>query len=314
MAALECEAAHRRAQGKLLETEAQLLEKTAALEATDRRCRDQAQMMTQLAETLAQEKARADAAVAGKSDFLSTMSHELRTPLNAIIGFSEIIMNEMVGPLGVPVYGDYARDIRHSGMHLLDVINKILDLARLESGKFPLQDDAVDLASIVDTVVRSQELPAKRNGVTLTVRVDANLPALRADARSITQMAQNLVTNAIKFTPRGGEVAISVDRAGGGLALTVHDSGIGIPEDMLATITEPFAHVDSAYSREHEGSGLGLALTKLLVELHDGALQIRSEQRPPRRSDPVLSRRTDRQPLRRPGRPSRQSQRLTAAW
>lgn len=212
-----------------------------------------------------------------KSEFLANMSHELRTPLNAIIGFSEVMSSEVFGPIGNPQYKDYAVNIHDSGRHLLDIINDILDVSKIESGQLELFEEDIDLISAIQATTRLIRDRATRGGVSLHVSLPSALPRLHADPRRIKQILINLLSNATKFTPSGGSITVSADRSPeGGLILRVSDTGIGIkPEDIPLALT-PFRQIDSGLARRHEGTGLGLPLCKALAELHDGRLTIKA--------------------------------------
>jgi len=220
-------------------------------------------------------KELAESASRAKSEFLANMSHELRTPLNAIIGFSEIIKTRKFGPASER-YPDYAGDIFNSGTHLLALINDILNLSKLEAGQLVLQDDNVDLATSVAACVSLVEMQAQQSGIQLSVALDSDTHAIRADERRIRQVLINLLSNAVKFTPEGGEIRVSSARRDSGLAITVSDTGIGIaPEDIAKAMT-PFGQVESKVRRKYEGTGLGLPLAKQLVELHGGTFSVES--------------------------------------
>jgi PAS domain S-box-containing protein len=223
-------------------------------------------------------KELADFANRSKSEFLANMSHELRTPLNAIIGFSEIIKEQMFGPVGQPQYVEYARDIYDSGELLLSLINDILDMSKIEAGKRTLAETVIDIDRVVQSVVRLIASRSKMGRLKLTVHVPKDFPSLRGEEKALKQVLTNLFTNAIKFTPEGGSVALeaSID-AQGRMCLAIKDTGIGIaPEDMPLALA-PFGQIESALSRKQQGTGLGLPLTKALVELHDGKLEIDSK-------------------------------------
>jgi PAS domain S-box-containing protein len=226
---------------------------------------------------LFEAKEVAESANRAKSEFLANISHELRTPLNAIIGFSELIIAETMGPIAKP-YREYLQDVLNSGRHLLEVINDILDLAKAEAGQLDLNEDALDLKSVIDGVVRLMRERAMRNGLRLTATVAPGLAPLRADPRKLRQILLNLISNAVKFTPAGGSVKVEAERASDGdLLLRVIDTGIGIAAEDIAVALKPFGQVDGTLSRKYEGTGLGLPLTRAMVELHNGRIQIDSE-------------------------------------
>ncbi len=218
----------------------------------------------------------ADAANRTKSQFLANISHELRTPLNAIIGFSEILRMEFFGPIGNEQYRTYASDIHTSASHLLDLITDILDLSTIESGKRELNYLDVALNDEVQYGLRLIHEETERKDLVVDVSLDSELPKIRADRRSIRQMVTNLLTNAVKFTPSGGRISLATAHDPDSVLLTVRDTGVGIPQEDLHRITQPFERGIQDYSRKQEGSGLGLALTKSLVEMHGGAVEITS--------------------------------------
>jgi two-component system cell cycle sensor histidine kinase PleC len=204
------------------------------------------------------------------------MSHELRTPLNAVIGFSEVMMREVFGPIGLPRYKDYARDIHRSGTHLLDLINDILDMAKIEVGKRELQLEAIDLKTEILETMRLIQWRVGEGSVGLVTELDAAPPTFRVDRRAVRQILLNLVGNAVKFTPAGGTVTVACRPHAGGLALVVADTGCGIAPEHLAQLGTPFFQAHSVNIAGKEGTGLGLALTKSLVEMHGGRLVIES--------------------------------------
>ncbi|MDE1900176.1 MAG: PAS domain S-box protein [Alphaproteobacteria bacterium] len=226
----------------------------------------------------ARAKEQADFANRSKSEFLANMSHELRTPLNAIIGFSEIMKGEMFGPMGQPQYTEYAKDIYDSGQLLLSLINDILDMSKIEAGKRQLHDTTLNIDAVVQSVVRLVAARAKEGKVRLNIHIPRDFPALRGEEKAMKQILTNLLTNAVKFTPEGGSVTLSamIDDAGH-MKISVIDSGIGIAPDDIAVALTPFGQIESALSRKHQGTGLGLPLTKALVELHGGTLDLVSE-------------------------------------
>jgi len=212
-----------------------------------------------------------------KSDFLALMSHELRTPLNAIIGFSEVLGTEMLGPIGHPRYREYANDVHGAGRHLLALINDILDLSKAAAGKFELACEEIAPADIVAECLRLTRGKAHEGGLRLTSELAPGLPNLVVDRLRFKQALLNLCSNAIKFTPPGGTVHVSADTADdGGFVLKVADTGIGMTPDQIPVALEPFRQVASPFARNAEGTGLGLALVKSLIECHDGKLEIES--------------------------------------
>jgi len=218
-------------------------------------------------------KEAADAASRTKSEFLANMSHELRTPLNAIMGFSEVIKNEMFGHIAIPQYVEYARDIYGSGAHLLDIINDILDLSKVEAGKFKLTEEKVAIEEVVFAVCNIIKGKADEKNLHIAPRLPGIMPRLYADKRALKQMMLNLLSNAVKFTPKDGDVAISAKvEQDGGVAIVVSDSGIGVAEGDMQKVMAPFGQVDSALAREHDGTGLGVPLVKAMIELHGGTL------------------------------------------
>ncbi|MFN0262947.1 sensor histidine kinase [Tepidamorphus sp. 3E244] len=215
-----------------------------------------------------------------KSRFLATMSHELRTPLNAILGFSEVLKDEIMGPHQVDAYKEYATDIHKSGQHLLNLINEILDLSRIEAGRHELQEEAVLAVGIVQDCARLLAHRAKEKGMTLNEHYAPDLPRLWADERSLRQVTLNLINNAIKFTPAGGTIDITVGwTSGGGQYISVRDNGPGIPEQEIPTVLQAFGRGSAAHKAAEEGSGLGLPIVVGLVERHGGRFSIKSKLR-----------------------------------
>jgi PAS domain S-box-containing protein len=228
-------------------------------------------------EALRAAKEQAEVASRSKSDFLANMSHELRTPLNAIIGFSEVMTLEMFGPLGEPRYRRYAKDIHDSGGHLLALINDVLDLSKIEAGKYVLHLEQVNPLEIIEASLVLIRVRAREAGLSLTLEIDPELAPFKADERALKQMLINLLSNAVKFTPSGGEVALRARRDDDGFYLfAVGDSGIGIAEKDIETALAPFGQIESAESRKHSGTGLGLPLVRFLAELHGGSLHLES--------------------------------------
>ncbi|SMF82365.1 PAS domain S-box-containing protein [Tistlia consotensis] len=218
----------------------------------------------------------AEAANRAKTMFLANMSHELRTPLNAIIGMSEVIAEQMKGPVGHPKYAEYGADIRDSGHHLLEVINDILDLSRLELDKLELHEEPIELGALLGQCYRTVHRMADEAGIRVSVETGAT-PLLRADRRMVRQMLLNLLSNAVKFTPAGGLIVLAAcERERGGIEVSVRDTGIGIPPERLAAVTEPFNLSGERRYQNQSGTGLGLAITKGLLEAHGGTLVIDS--------------------------------------
>ncbi len=264
----------------LKENEDRLRAMLRELEDSHAQLERQSFQLTRLADQAAVQQHTAEAASVAKSQFLANISHELRTPLNAILGFSEIMKAEMFGPLGSPQYRGYAADIHHSGTHLLTVINDILDLSKIEAGKFDLNEEDCDPARLVRDAARFVAERADSAGLRLQQRLPPALPAVRADGRLIKQILLNLLSNAVKFTPGGGTITVSadIDREAG-LSFTVADTGIGIAADQLERVLQPFTQVENTLTRTHAGTGLGLPLCKSLIELHGGRLALESTVR-----------------------------------
>ncbi len=225
---------------------------------------------------LTEAKSLAEAANRAKTDFLSTMSHELRTPLNAIIGFSDLMVNGVFGPIGSPKYVEYAEDVRRSGHLLLDMINEILDLSKIEAGRYELFPENVRVAGLVENCVSVLRVIAQQRGVELAYTVPAPL-TVKADERALKQVALNLLSNAVKFTPAGGRVTLAATGNDGMIVIRISDTGVGIAAEELERVFEPFRRGETSISRTHEGTGLGLAITKHLVELSHGRLSLESQ-------------------------------------
>ncbi|KAB2940851.1 MAG: HAMP domain-containing histidine kinase [Hyphomicrobium sp.] len=223
---------------------------------------------------------RAEAANSAKSRFLATMSHELRTPLNAILGFSEVMKAEMFGPLDNPKYQEYAGNILESGRHLLHLINEILDLTRIESGRYELHEEPLRLADVTDECHRLLKLRADGKGIEVVEECNPDLPVVWADQRAMRQICLNLMSNALKFTPKGGRITLSVGpMPDGGQYLAVRDTGPGIPEDEIPKVLQAFGQGTLAQQTAEGGAGLGLAIVQNLIELHGGSLVLNSELR-----------------------------------
>jgi two-component system cell cycle sensor histidine kinase PleC len=238
------------------------------------------EQLSELARKYETEKVRAEGANRAKSEFLANMSHELRTPLNAINGFSEIMVQEMFGPLGDARYKGYSQDILSSGQHLLALINDILDMSKIEAGKMSLRFEPLALEDVAGDAVRLVIHRAETAGLALSIDFPPHLPDVEADYRAVKQVLLNILSNAIKFTPRGGRITIRaegrMDPLGERIRVSVQDTGIGIAPDDLARLAQPFEQVENQHSKTTQGTGLGLALTKSLVEMHGGALDLQS--------------------------------------
>jgi signal transduction histidine kinase len=222
-------------------------------------------------------KVQAEDANRAKSQFLANMSHELRTPLNAVIGFAEIIKNELLGAINEPRYREYAEDIHRSGAHLLQLINDILDLTKVEAGKYELREDVCDVAKVIGDAVALTNNLAIRNELTVRSTVPADLPFLFADERCARQVVLNFLSNAVKFTPKGGRVEVCARLDGDGtIVISVTDTGIGMAKDDIPHALAPFRQLENSFGRRYEGTGLGLSLVKSLLDLHQASLQVDS--------------------------------------
>jgi signal transduction histidine kinase len=228
-------------------------------------------------EALRDAKDNADRANHAKTAFLATMSHELRTPLNAVIGFSDMMAQEVFGPIGDPHYAEYAQDIRNSGQHLLAIINDILDMAKIESGKLEMSEAWFALSDLITETLRLLRERARAAGIELMVEMGAELPVLQGDQQLIRQVLLNLYSNALKFTPPGGRVHTEINRrSDGSVVVRITDTGIGIAPADLARVLQPFVQVENYLQRRHEGTGLGLPLVKAMIELHGGTFELDS--------------------------------------
>jgi two-component system cell cycle sensor histidine kinase PleC len=223
---------------------------------------------------------RAEDANLAKSRFLASMSHELRTPLNAILGFSEVMSNEVLGPMKNDTYREYANDIHDSGQHLLDLINEILDLSRIEAGRYQLNDEPVSILSIVEDCCHMMELKARNKDIRIVQDFEPRLPRVYADERAVRQITLNLLSNAVKFTPTGGEVRVRVGwTAGGGQYISVRDNGPGIPADEIPIVLSAFGQGSIAIKSAEQGTGLGLPIVQSLIALHGGEFELHSKMR-----------------------------------
>jgi two-component system cell cycle sensor histidine kinase PleC len=267
----------KRHEEKLIESERRLIVTVADLRKSQQTLEQQAQQLADLAEKYAEEKTRAEEANQAKSSFLANMSHELRTPLNAIIGFSEIMESAMFGPLGSEKYREYCGDIRESGQYLLDVINDILDMSKIEAGRIRLDLEELELERILADAMRVVGGRAQDKRLTLRAEIAPDV-RFTADRRAMKQIALNLLSNAVKFTPDGGHIVVRGRVSGRSVMFAIEDSGIGISKQALVKLGRPFEQVESQLTKSHQGSGLGLAIAKSLCELHGGTMRIRSVQ------------------------------------
>lgn len=221
-------------------------------------------------------KEAAERAYAAKSRFLANMSHELRTPLNAIIGFSDMMQRQLLGPIGTERYLEYIGGIRESGEHLLTLINDILDMSRIEAGKYQLDVEKLNVEKLVRLAVHMMEGRAFDSNIKISVQTEGKDLGIVADRRALMQVVLNILSNAVKFSDPGAQIRVDCKARKDHILILIADEGAGIPANKLQNITQPFEQVSSHYTREHKGSGLGLAITKELVELHGGALRIDS--------------------------------------
>jgi two-component system cell cycle sensor histidine kinase PleC len=223
---------------------------------------------------------RAEEANLAKSRFLASMSHELRTPLNAILGFSEVMSTEVMGPLNNPIYKEYTGDIHRSGKHLLDLINEILDLSRIEAGRYDLNEEAIHLAEITEDCIGMVQLRARTKNITITEQFEYGMPAVWVDEKAMRQVTLNLLSNAVKFTPQGGHITVKVGwTAGGGQYLSIKDNGPGIPEEEIPVVLSAFGQGSIAIKSAEQGTGLGLPIVQAILSKHDGEFILRSKLR-----------------------------------
>ena len=260
---------------KLIDSEQRLLATINDVRNSKQTLQAQTEEFAELAVKYAEEKNRAEEANQTKSKFLANMSHELRTPLNAIIGFSEIMESGMFGDLGADKYREYCRDIRESGQYLLDVINDILDMSKIEAGRLKLDLEDVALERIMSEAMRVVSARAEEKQLELTSNIAPGI-YFKADRRALKQIVLNLLSNAVKFTPERGRITVRGRVARNSVVIAIRDTGIGITREALAKLGRPFEQVESQLTKSHHGSGLGLAIAKSLVELHAGIMRIRS--------------------------------------
>jgi two-component system cell cycle sensor histidine kinase PleC len=261
---------------KLIHSERRLMATVADLRTSQQVLESQAQQLSELAEKYSEEKTRAEEANKVKSKFLANMSHELRTPLNAILGFSEIMGSGMFGPLGTKKYDEYCRDIHSSGQYLLEVINDVLDMSKIEAGRMRLARETLILDQLLADALRVVSGRATEKKLALALDVTPDI-AFEADSRACKQIVLNLLSNAVKFTPDGGRVNVRGRMRGRSLVVAIDDSGIGIPRDALAKLGRPFEQVESQLTKTYHGSGLGLAIARSLTNLHGGTMRLRSK-------------------------------------
>jgi two-component system, cell cycle sensor histidine kinase PleC len=266
----------KRHEQKLMDSEKRLMATVTDLQRSQQALERQTQELADLAEKYAEEKTRAEEASQAKSKFLANMSHELRTPLNAIIGFSEMMGAGMFGPLGPDKYREYCSDIHQSGQYLLEVINDILDMSRIEAGRIRLEQEEIALGAFLVDATRVVSARANDKKLRLVTDVSQGI-RLRADHRLLKQIVLNLLSNSVKFTPQGGRVVLRGRATETEITIAIADTGIGIPKDALAKLGRPFEQVESQLTKSHQGSGLGLAIAKSLTELHGGTMRIRSQ-------------------------------------
>ncbi|YBV98096.1 ATP-binding protein [Phyllobacteriaceae bacterium JZ32] len=264
-------------QERLVDSERRLMATIHDLSLARKGEKDRVRELSELASKYAVEKERAESANRAKSEFLANMSHELRTPLNAIIGFSEMMSQATFGPLGSDRYEEYVRDIHTSGTYLLNVINDILDMSKIEAGHFSLDRQEIDLCPLIEETVRVISLQAQEKKIEVQTKI-AQTMTLNADRRAIKQVLINLLSNAVKFTSEGGRISVRARKTSGALVMTIEDTGCGIPKAALKKIGQPFEQVENQFTKSHAGSGLGLAISRSLVALHGGALKIRSTE------------------------------------
>jgi two-component system, cell cycle sensor histidine kinase PleC len=223
---------------------------------------------------------RAEEANLAKSRFLASMSHELRTPLNAILGFSEVMATEVMGPLNNPTYKEYVQDIHASGQHLLDLINEILDLSRIEAGRYQLNEESIQLVDITEDCIGMVQLRARAKNIQIHDQFEPDMPSLWADEKAIRQVILNLLSNAVKFTPQGGEVVVKAGwTASGGQYVSIKDNGPGIPEDEIPVVLSAFGQGSIAIKSAEQGTGLGLPIVQALLHKHDGSFLLKSRLR-----------------------------------
>ncbi|MDX2263981.1 MAG: ATP-binding protein [Hyphomicrobiales bacterium] len=260
---------------RLVERERDLKASVSDLEQSRLQLQQQTRQLVDLAEKYATEKARAEAANRSKSEFLANISHELRTPLNAIIGFSEMMSQEIFGRMGNKKYLEYAGDIHRSGEYLLEVINDILDMSKIEAGRMSLDFETLLISEVIEDSFRVVAQTAARRHISLS-HTGVKLIDVVGDRRALKQVLINLLSNAIKFTPVGGMVSVRAYRYKGTVRIGITDTGVGIPKPDIARLGRPFEQVENQFAKAHKGTGLGLAISRSIIELHGGRLEIKS--------------------------------------
>ena len=265
----------KRNEAKLVESEQQQKRTIQDLQATQRQLELQAQQLVEFADNLNEQKKKADAGNKAKSEFLANISHELRTPLNAIIGFSDIMRARMFGPLGSEKYDEYADDIHHSGSFLLNVINDVLDMSKIEAGRFELQPEQLNLSDLLSDTLRIIHKQAEDAEICVNQSIPDDL-VLEADRRAMKQILLNLLSNAVKFTAAEGQISVSARVRNSSVNIAISDNGIGISRAALQRLGRPFEQVQDQFTKDHKGTGLGLAIARSLSKLHGGNLRIRS--------------------------------------
>lgn len=267
----------KRSQRRLAHREQELRATIDDLHKSRRAHEEQTQQLVELADKYMREKTRAEDANRTKSEFLANISHELRTPLNAIIGFSEVMQHSLFGPVGSKKYEEYSRDIHESGKYLLEMINDILDMSKIEAGRVTLDKEKVNAGDLIDDCLRVVSHAAQSRKIKLC-REGLEELLIVGDKRALKQVILNLLANAVKFTPKSGRVTIKLSRYRGYARIAIMDTGIGIPRKDLAKIGRPFVQVENQLTKTHKGSGLGLAISRSLLELHEGELQVKSKE------------------------------------